>query len=102
MTYPFMTSMQGKANARFVAIPDVVSRAAKGRTRYDDWFNHMREEGEAIQIPEDEFDKMRKAAFRYLEFNKLISTVSVRQRKDARTKTYVIWFADKSRIENNE
>ena len=100
--YSPMTTLQGKTNARFVAIPNVVSRAAKGKTRYDDWFDHMREEGEAIQIPEAEFSKMRKAAFRYLEFRGLIGSVSVRQRKDARSKTYVIWFADKASAEDDE
>lgn len=90
-----MTTMQGEHNLRLVSIPKVVSRAGKGQTKYDSWFNSMLLDKRALQFPEDEFSAMKKAAFRFMEYNGLIGKMSFRQRKEARSKTYVVWFEEK-------
>lgn len=93
MSYQPMTQMQGKANLRFVLIPEFESRAEKGKTKYDDWFFNCVENNEAIQIPEDEFEAVKKAAFRFMKYNNL--SLSVKQKKDARSKSYILWFKKK-------
>ena len=90
-----MTVMQGQSNLRFVAVPENVSRADKGCTKYDKYFEHLLENREALRMPEDEFDAIRKAAFRFVKFRDLKGKVFVRQRKDARTKTYLLWLQPK-------
>lgn len=95
MTYKPMSRIQGGTNIRLVDIPANVSRAEKGRTKYDDWFNSMIICSQAAQIPEDELEAMKKAAFRFMQFNDLKEKLSFRQKKDVKTKTYVVWFKDK-------
>lgn len=90
--YTPMTTMQGQANLRLVGIPTEESRARKGHTKYDKWFDGAIEKSEAIQMPEDEFDAVRKAAFRYIEFRGLRGKTTVRQKKLSRSKTYLLWF----------
>ena len=97
MTYQPMTQMRGQSNIRFVLIPELESRARKGSTKYDGWFENCIENAEAIQIPFDEFDAVRKAAFRFISFRKL--NLSIRQKKDSRTKTYILWFQEKETLE---
>lgn len=89
-----MTVMQGQSNIRFVDIPQSISRGAKGATKYDDKFDAMISDRRAIRMPEDEFDSVRKAAFRFLEFRGLKGKLAIRQRKDAKTRSYTIWFTE--------
>ena len=83
MSYEPMTQMRGQSNIRFVLIPELESRAKKGSTKYDGWFENCVENSEAIQIPFDEFDAIRKAPFRFINFPKL--NLSIRQKKENRT-----------------
>ena len=92
MSYQPMTTMQGQSNIRLVQIPASVSRADKGHTKYDHWFTKMLDDEQAIQLPEGELEAVKKAAFRFMLYNDLKGKVSFRQHKDARTKTYVVWF----------
>jgi hypothetical protein len=45
-------------------------------------------------VPEHEFGGMRKALQRFLDNRNLRASVTMRQRKDHRTKSYTIWLAN--------
>lgn len=92
----YMTIKQGERNLRFAAIPEFAGRADKGKTKYDEHFDRLLANGkEALRMPDDEFDAMKKAMQRYIVNRDLRGKVFVRQRKDARTKTYLLWFQKK-------
>jgi hypothetical protein len=91
-----MTIMKGQKNLRFVAVPDLAGRADKGKTKYDEHFDRLLANGkEALRMPDDEFDAMKKAMQRYIDNKKLRGKVFVRQRKDRLTRTYLLWFQRK-------
>ena len=91
-----MTIKHGERNLRFAAVPAYAGRAEKGKTKYDEHFDRlMANRSEALRMPEDEFAAMKKAMQRFLDNRKLRGKVFIRQRKDARTKTYLLWFQRK-------
>jgi len=91
-----MTIKRGERNLRFAAVPEYAGRAEKGKTKYDEHFDRLLANGtEAVRMPEDEFDAIKKAMQRFLDNRKLRGKVFIRQRKDARTKTYLLWFQKK-------
>ena len=88
-----MTIKQGERNLRFATVPAYAGRADKGKTKYDDHFDRLLANNkEALRMPEDEFAAMKKAMQRFIDNRKLRGKVFTRQRKDARTKTYLLWF----------
>lgn len=87
-----MTAMQGQKNIRMVMIPDIAHSSRRGTTMYDEHFKKLLTFKEAMQVPEHEFEAVRKAVSRFLRFRSLEKSVSVRQKKDHRTKTYLIWL----------
>jgi len=101
MTKP-MSFMQGQQNVRLVPIPPVAASSRKGTTMYDQHFTKLLEFAEAMQVPDHEFEAVRKAATRFLTFRELSAKVSVRQKKDHRTKTYMIWFLDQPPIKRKK
>lgn len=87
-----MSIRQGEQNVRLVMIPANASSRRKGTTAYDLHFDHLLKFEQAMQMPEHEFEGVRKAATRFLQNKGLTDTISVRQKKDHRTKTYLLWF----------
>jgi hypothetical protein len=78
----------------FVPIPDKPARGAKGTTLHDDEFKRLMNFKQAMRVPEHEFGGMRKALQRYLDNHGLRKTVSMRQKKDYKTKSYTIWLVN--------
>lgn len=88
-----MTIMQGQKNLRFATAPALAGRANKGRTKYDAHFERLMENNEeALRMPYDEFAAMKKAMQRYIDNKGMRGQVLIRQHKDVRTKTYLLWF----------
>ena len=91
-----MTIKRGERNLRFATTPELAGRADKGKTKYDEHFHRLLANGkEALRMPEDEFAAIKKAMQRYIINRELGGKVFIRQRKDARTKTYLLWFQKK-------
>lgn len=91
-----MSIKQGERNIRFAAVPEYAGRASKGKTKYDEAFDRLLANGkEALRMPDDEFDAMKKAMQRFIDNRQLRGKVFIRQRKDSRTKTYLLWFQKK-------
>jgi hypothetical protein len=78
---------------RFVPIPKVNPKR-KGETQHDEKFVKLLDFERALLVPEHEFGGMRKSLRRFLENRGLRDTVTVRQRKDHRTKSYTLWLAN--------
>lgn len=78
---------------RFVPIPKVHTKR-KGETQHDDKFKTLLDFKQALLVPEHEFGGIRKALQRFLDNQNLRQTVTIRQRKDHRTKSYTIWLAN--------
>lgn len=77
-----------------VPIPQTPARGAKGTTLYDDKFKKLLDFKQAMQMPESQFGGMRKALQRFLDNKNLRGKVSMRQKKDYKTKTYTIWLVN--------
>ena len=90
--YKPMTVMRGQINARIVDAP-ALPRGDKGRTKYDEWFDQLFENrNKAIQVPQDDMERVKKAAFRYIGFKNMKGKLTVRQKKDETTRTFMLWF----------
>ena len=81
----------GEPQPRFVAIPNV-PRKKKGTTIHDDKFDKLIGFDTALVVHENDMGGMRKSLQRYLDNRGLRKTVSMRQLKDHRTKSYKIWL----------
>ena len=79
---------------RFVPIPLTPGRNKKGTTMHDEKFDKLMDFKQGLLVPEHEFGGMRKALQRYLDNKGLRKQVSMRQKKDYRTKSYTIWLAN--------
>jgi len=79
-----------------VPIPEQPARGAKGTTLHDDKFDKLVKFDQALKVPEYEFGGMRKALQRYLDNHGLRKTVSMRQKKDHKTKSYTIWLVNEA------
>ena len=95
-----MTKFASKANpftgeelVKIVPIPKVHIKA-KGTTKYDDKFEQLLDFQQAMQMPEYEFPSVRKALQRFMDNRNLRTTVSIRQFKDYKTKTYTVWLVN--------
>ena len=84
----------GEEMIEVVPIPVSPARGAKGTTLHDDKFDKLVNFDQALKVPEREFGGMRKALQRYLDNHGLRKTVSMRQLKDYRTKSYTIWLVN--------
>jgi hypothetical protein len=84
----------GQKVIELVPIPEMPAKSSKGKTMHDAKFDELVNFDKALKIPEYEFNSIRKALQRYLDNKGLRATVSVRQRKDHRTKSYAIWLAN--------
>jgi hypothetical protein len=90
---PVTNIFTGEEVIRFVPIPQV-STKRKGETQHDAKFTTLLDFKQALLVPEHEFGGMRKALQRFLDNRNLRASVTMRQRKDHRTKSYTIWLAD--------
>lgn len=81
----------GEPQARFVPIPDV-PRKKKGTTLHDDKFDKLIGFDTALVVHENDMGGMRKSLQRYLNNKGMRKTVSMRQLKDHKTKSYTIWL----------
>ena len=90
---PMRNIFTGEEVTKFVPIPKVHSKR-KGETQHDEKFEVLLKFEQALNVPEDEFGGMRKSLSRFLENRGLKDAVSVRQRKDARTKSFTIWLVN--------
>lgn len=90
---PVRNIFTGEEVTKFVPIPKVHSKR-KGETQHDEKFAVLLDFEQALCVPEYDFGGMRKSLSRFLENKGLKDTVSVRQRKDARTKSFTIWLVN--------
>lgn len=91
---PVHNIFTGEEIIRFVPVPEMPGRGTKGTTLHDDKFDKLMDFKQALLVPEDQFGGMRKALQRYLDNHGLRQQVSMRQKKDARTKSYMIWLVN--------
>jgi hypothetical protein len=78
----------------FTAKPEVPKKS-KGTTGLDSEFTRLISSDEALVIPEDDFDKVRRTFDRFCKNNQITGEYSFRRRKDHRLKTYTIWLDKK-------
>lgn len=90
---PVTNIFTGEDVIRFVPVPQV-STKRKGETQHDAKFTTLLDFKQALLIPEHEFEGVRKAMTRFIYNKNLVGKVTVRQRKDHRTKSYTLWLAD--------
>jgi hypothetical protein len=90
---PVHNIFTGQEVIELVPIPSVHSKR-KGETQHDSRFEKLLGFTQALKVPEHDFGGMRKSLTRFLENRDLRTTVSVRQRKDPRTKSYTIWLVN--------
>ncbi len=92
------TNFQGKnpfvQGYTFISKP-VIPKKAKGTTGLDNEFTRLISRDEALVIPEEDFDKVRRTFDRFCKNNQITGEYSFRRRKDHRLKTYTIWLDKK-------
>lgn len=91
---PVLNIFTGQEIIELVPIPDLPGRGTKGTTLHDDKFDKLVDFKQALKVPEHEFGGMRKALQRYLDNKGLRQKVSMRQKKDYKTKSYTIWLVN--------
>ena len=84
---------QEVTSLKVVPIPSVHSKR-KGTTLHDEKFHALMKFDKALNMPEDQFDSVRKSLQRYLENRDLRKTVSIRQHKDPKTKSFTVWLVN--------
>ena len=90
MTATKLLNIFEASTIELVPIPDKPARGAKGTTLHDAEFKKLLNFKQALRIPEHEFGGIRKALQRFLDNHQLRQKVSMRQKKDHRTKTNTI------------
>jgi len=90
---PVQNIFTGKDVIEFVPIPTTNTKR-KGTTQHDDKFEKLRDFKQALKVPEHDFGGMRKALQRFLDNKDLRNTVSMRQLKDHKTKSYTLWLVN--------
>jgi hypothetical protein len=84
---------QAVSKLEVVPIPNVHSKL-KGTTLHDEKFHKLMDFDQALKVPEDDFDSVRKSLQRYLDNRDLRQKVSIRQFKDSKTKSFTIWLVN--------
>jgi hypothetical protein len=92
---PVVNIFTGQDVIEVVPIPSQPARGAKGTTLHDERFDKLMDFKQALKVPEHSFGGMRKALQRYIDNHGLRGKVSMRQKKDYKTKSYTIWLVDK-------
>ena len=90
---PVHNIFTGEEVIRFVPIPQGHTKR-KGETMHDEKFDKLMDFEQALLVPEYDFASVRKALQRYMDNKGIRQTTSVRQKKDARTKSYTIWLVN--------
>lgn len=83
----------GEDLIKVVPIPKVHVKA-KGKTANDAKFEKLLDFEQAIQLPEHEFDSIRRQLQQFMINRGIRATASVRQYKDHKTKTYTLWLVN--------
>lgn len=83
----------GEDLIKVVPIPQVHSKL-KGTTANDAKFKKLLDFKQALQLPEHEFDSIRRQLQRFMDNQGIRGTASVRQHKDHKTKTYTLWLVN--------
>jgi ABC-type branched-subunit amino acid transport system substrate-binding protein len=91
---PVHNIFTGQDVIELVPIPAAPAKGTKGTTLHDDKFDKLAKFDQALKVPEYQFGGMRKALQRYLDNKGLRGTVSMRQKKDHKTKSYTIWLVN--------
>jgi hypothetical protein len=91
---PVANIFTGQDVIELVPIPAQPARGTKGTTLHDDKFDKLVDFKQALKVPEHDFGGMRKALQRYLDNHGLRKKVSMRQKKDYKTKSYTIWLVN--------
>ena len=91
---PVVNIFTGQDVIEIVSIPEAPAKGAKGTTLHDEKFKQLLDFKQALKVPEYQFGGMRKALQRFLDNNNLRKTVSMRQKKDYKTKSYTIWLVN--------
>jgi hypothetical protein len=91
---PVVNIFTGQDVIEVVPIPSQPARGAKGTTLHDERFDKLMDFKQALKVPEHSFGGMRKALQRYIDNHGLRKKVSMRQKKDYKTKSYTIWLVN--------
>ena len=94
MTETNLVNIFANSAITFVPIPDKPGRGAKGTTLHDEEFKKLLNFKQAMRVPEFQFGGMRKSLQRFLDNRGLRQKVSMRQKKDYKTKSYTIWLVN--------
>lgn len=92
MTATKLVNIFENSTITFVPIPTTPAKGSKGTTLHDAEFNKLLDFKQAIRVPEFQFGGIRKALQRFLDNKNLRQKVSMRQKKDYKTKSYTIWL----------
>jgi hypothetical protein len=94
MTVTKLINIFEASRIEIVPIPDTPARGAKGTTLHDEEFKKLLNFKQAMRVPEHAFGGIRKSLQRFLDNRELRGKVSMRQKKDYKTKTYTIWLVN--------
>ena len=90
---PVTNIFTGQEVIEIVPIPTTNTKR-KGTTLHDEKFEKLLDFKQAVKLPEYEFASVRKALQRFMDNRGLRQTVSIRQRKDHKTKSYTLWLVN--------
>jgi len=90
---PVHNIFTGQEVIEFVPIP-ALNAKRKGTTLHDAKFETLLDFKQALRVPEHEFGGMRKALQRFLDNKGKRQQVSMRQMKDHKTKSYMLWLVN--------
>ena len=85
-----------KVPMKEVPVPKIV-KPRKGHTKYDDEFEKLLEFKTAIESTEDGFEVLRRAMQRFLEYQNLKETISIRRSMDRQTRMVTLWLEPKEK-----
>jgi hypothetical protein len=94
MTATKLVNIFEVSRIEIVPIPDTPARGAKGTTLHDEEFKKLLNFKQAMRVPEHAFGGVRKSLQRFLDNREMRGKVSMRQKKDYKTKTYTIWLVN--------
>ena len=86
--------LTGKVPINEVSIPEV-PRMRKGRTKYDDEFEKLLSYSTALEVHQPNFELVRRALKRFLDFRDLGGAVAIRQLLNPETRMVALWLEKK-------
>ena len=86
--------LTGKVPVNEVPIPKA-PKQRKGRTKYDAEFEKLLTYSQAIEVHEINFEMLRRALKRFVDFRELAGAVAIRQLLNPETRMVALWLEKK-------